>query len=109
MADSAARSASVTGSNTPPPDLSSMAKVVRKNGMMVSADTLARRSTKGMKSTAVIAAAPAIRPLRSLPVSARPCSDQSMLHWRNAIAESTGGPGPEAFLSEQSFQDHELM
>src|ERR1700722_5026754 len=54
MAASAPRSASVTGSNTPPSDLSSARIALRKNGRITSPDTRARRSTKAAKSTAVI-------------------------------------------------------
>ena len=54
MAASAPRSASVTGSNTPPPDLSSARIALRKNGRITSPDTCASRSTKAAKSTAVI-------------------------------------------------------
>ena len=50
----AARSASVTGSNTPPNDLSSALKDVLKNGSIASPDTSARRSTNFSKSMAVI-------------------------------------------------------
>src|SRR5579884_3696698 len=55
MAISAARSASVTGSNMPPAFLSSAAIAVRKNGKTVSAAMFASFSTKAVKSTAVMA------------------------------------------------------
>src|SRR5271169_7042293 len=54
MAASAPRSASVTGSNTPPSDLSSARIALRKNGRITSPETCASRSTKAAKSTAVI-------------------------------------------------------
>src|SRR5258708_2276317 len=56
MAVSAARSAAVTGSKAPAPPLFSMPSEVRKNGRMASPDTVARRSTKAAKSTAVMRA-----------------------------------------------------
>jgi hypothetical protein len=54
MAVSAARSAAVTGSKVPGPPLFSMPSEVRKNGRMASPDTVASRSTKAAKSTAVM-------------------------------------------------------
>ena len=54
IAASAPRSASVTGSKTPPRDLSSAPIAVRKNGRITSPDTCASRSTKAAKSTAVM-------------------------------------------------------
>src|SRR5580700_10583119 len=54
IAASAPRSASVTGSNTPPRDLSSARIALRKNGRITSPETCASRSTKAAKSTAVI-------------------------------------------------------
>src|SRR5580698_8014067 len=54
IAASAPRSASVTGSKTPPRDLSSAPIAVRKNGRITSPETCASRSTKAAKSTAVI-------------------------------------------------------
>jgi len=56
MASSAARSAAVTGSNTPPALLSSMLSDVRKKGRIASPDTVASLSTKAAKSTAVMLA-----------------------------------------------------
>src|SRR5271155_2320915 len=58
MAASAPRSASVTGSNTPPRDLSSAPIELRKNGRITSLETCASRSTNAAKSTAVIAPPP---------------------------------------------------
>ena len=54
IAVSAARSASVTGSNTPPPDLSEAWIEERKNGRIASPETRARSSTKAEKSTGFI-------------------------------------------------------
>src|SRR5208337_2895174 len=54
IAASAPRSASVTGSNGPPLDLSSAPIALRKNGRITSPETWARRSTKAAKSTAVM-------------------------------------------------------
>src|SRR5277367_6940013 len=58
IAASAPRSASVTGSNAPPRDLSSAPIELRKNGRITSLDTCASRSTKAAKSTAVISSPP---------------------------------------------------
>src|SRR5689334_6220790 len=54
MAVSAARSAAVTGSKVPGPPLFSTPSEVRKNGRMASPETVASRSTKAAKSTAVM-------------------------------------------------------
>src|ERR1700704_61931 len=54
MAVSAARSAAVTGSKLPAEPLFSTPSEVRKNGRMASPDTVASRSTKAAKSTAVM-------------------------------------------------------
>src|SRR5579883_1275216 len=59
IATSAARSASVTGSNAPPRDLSSAPIALRKNGRITSAEICASRSTKPEKSMAVMRRAPA--------------------------------------------------
>ena len=67
MAFSAARSAAVTGSK-PPGFLFSTASAVRKNGRMVSPETLASWSTKLAKSMAVMACS-ARRLLRRLDLS----------------------------------------
>src|SRR3984957_15350529 len=54
IAASAPRSASVTGSNTPPSDLSSARIALRKKGGKTSPETCASPPTKAAKSTAVI-------------------------------------------------------
>src|SRR5215475_12669081 len=54
VAASAARSAAVTGSNRPERPLSSMLSVVRKKGRIASPAAFARRSTKALKSMAVM-------------------------------------------------------
>src|SRR5712691_5691631 len=61
IAISAAWSAAVTGSKLPGRPLSSMLSAVRKNGRIVSPETVARSFTKAEKSIAVIAPAPSPR------------------------------------------------
>ena len=61
IASSAARSAAVTGSKLPAGPLLSTPRLVRKNGRMVSPDTVASSSTNAAKSMAVIVRLPVVR------------------------------------------------